>query len=293
MEKFKGTGVALITPFTENNSVDTEALKKLVSHQIEHGIDYIVVLGTTAESVTLNSEEKKIVMQAVVEANNKRLPLVLGMTSNNTQALIQELANTDLDDFDAILTACPYYNKPSQEGIFQHFNQLANNTQLPIILYNVPGRTAKNIEPYTVKRLADTHNHIIGIKEAAGDIEQAMELIKINKDDFLVISGEDGITLPIVLMGGAGVISVVAQAFPKTYSDMVNYGLNSEAEKSRHLHYKLNEAFHLAFKEGNPAGIKTFLELQGLCSNNLRLPLVKASHELKESIKNSLAIVSE
>lgn len=288
MKQFKGTGVALITPFTLDNKVDTSSLSRLVEHQINNGIDYLVVLGSTAESVTLSSEEKKLVMQTVVDANKRKLPLVLGMTSNNTSDLIHQINSADVNDFDAILSACPYYNKPSQEGIFQHFNQLAKNTNLPIILYNVPGRTAKNIEPKTVKRLADEHKHIIGIKEAAGDIEQAMELIAINQDDFLVISGEDGIALPMILMGGAGVTSVMAQAFPKQYSNMVNEGLKGDAESSRGNHYVLQEAFALGFQEGNPTGIKTFLHQQGFCENKLRLPLIKASNQLENATKEYL-----
>jgi len=288
MKQFKGTGVALITPFTNDNQVDTESLSKLVKHQVANGIDYLVVLGSTAESVTLSTDEKKLVMETVIKANNKSLPLVLGMTSNNTADLLRQIDETDLKDFDAILSACPYYNKPSQEGIFQHFDLLAKNTQLPIILYNVPGRTAKNIEPQTVKRLADQHEHIIGIKEAAGELNQAMELISINKPEFLVISGEDGISLPMVLMGGAGVISVIAQAFPQTYSHMINLGLKGNAESARKIHYKLKDAFSLGFNEGNPTGIKTFLYQQGFCENLLRLPLIKASNQLESEIRNYL-----
>lgn len=289
MKQFKGTGVALITPFTHNNEVDVSALANLVEHQVSNGIDYLVVLGTTAESVTLSTQEKELVMKTIIEANNDRLPLVLGMTSNNTADLIEQIKRTDLDGFDAILSACPYYNKPSQEGIFRHFDQLAKNTELPIILYNVPGRTAKNIAPSTVKKLAEQHKNIIGIKEAAGDMEQAMDLIAMNDDDFLVISGEDGITLPMVLMGGAGVISVIAQAFPSEYSKMVSAGLNDDAKKARRSHYLLKKAFELGFSEGNPTGIKTFLSQQGLCENFLRLPLVKASDELEKRIAEYLS----
>lgn len=289
MKQFKGTGVALITPFTHNNEVDVSALANLVEHQVSNGIDYLVVLGTTAESVTLSTQEKELVMKTIIEANNDRLPLVLGMTSNNTADLIEQIKRTDLDGFDAILSACPYYNKPSQEGIFRHFDQLAKNTELPIILYNVPGRTAKNIAPSTVKKLAEQNKNIIGIKEAAGDMEQAMDLIAMNDDDFLVISGEDGITLPMVLMGGAGVISVIAQAFPSEYSKMVSAGLNDDAKKARRSHYLLKKAFELGFSEGNPTGIKTFLSQQGLCENFLRLPLVKASDELEKRIAEYLS----
>ena len=289
MKQFKGTGVALITPFTNENTVDTKSLSKLVEHQVENGIDYLVVLGTTAEGVTLSSEEKEQVKKTVVEANQSKLPLVLGMTSNDTAGLLNEVKNADLNGFDAILSACPYYNKPSQEGIFQHFDLLAKTSKLPIILYNVPGRTAKNIEPETVKRLADQHSNIIGIKEAAGDLDQAIRLMAITKENFLVISGEDAIALPITLMGGAGVVSVVAQAFPKSYSSMINCGLKGDATCARKYHYRLQGAFDLGFQEGNPTGIKTFLNQLGLCQNTLRLPLIKATDELEHAVKDYMS----
>jgi 4-hydroxy-tetrahydrodipicolinate synthase len=224
MQSLIGTGVALITPFKKDFSVDTEALKAIVNYQIDNGIDYLVVLGTTAESATLSSDEKELVIKTIVETNNGRLPLVLGVGGNNTHKVVEELKNRDFSAFDAILSVSPYYNKPTQEGIYQHFKAVAEASPIPVILYNVPGRTASNMLPSTVIRLANDFQNIVGIKEAAGDIVQAMKLIQNKPKDFLVISGDDMITLPMVLAGGAGVISVIAEGFPKKFSDMVRLG---------------------------------------------------------------------
>lgn len=217
MQAITGTGVALVTPFKQDFSVDTEALKKIVNYQIDNGIDYLVVLGTTAEAATLTAEEKELVITTVVEANNKRLPLVLGIGGNNTVAVAEELKTRDLSAFAAVLSVSPYYNKPTQEGIYQHFKVVAEASPLPIILYNVPGRTASNMLPDTVVRLANDFDNVVAIKEAAGDIVQAMKLIQKTPKDFLVISGDDMITLPMVLAGGAGVISVIGEGFPKQF----------------------------------------------------------------------------
>jgi len=283
--KFTGTGVALITPFKSDLSVDYKALERLVNYQIDNGIDYIVVLGTTAESATLTNEEKERVKQTIVEVNQNRVPLVLGVGSNNTQQLLADIISTKLDGFDAILSVSPFYNKPTQEGIYQHFASLAKVCDLPIILYNVPGRTGSNIQPATVVRLANEFNQIIGIKEAAGDLEQAMTLIRDTPEDFLVISGDDMITLPMVLAGGAGVISVMAEAFPKEFSAMVNYGLNRDVNKAFELHYQLMHGIQLIFKEGNPAGVKAAFKHLDLAEATVRLPLVEASKKLKAEIK--------
>lgn len=283
--KFTGTGVALITPFKSDLSVDYKALERLVNYQIDNGIDYIVVLGTTAESATLTNEEKERVKQTIVEVNQNRVPLVLGVGSNNTQQLLADIKSTNLDGFDAILSVSPFYNKPTQEGIYQHFASLAKVCDLPIILYNVPGRTGSNIQPATVVRLANEFNQIIGIKEAAGDLEQAMTLIRDTPEDFLVISGDDMITLPMVLAGGAGVISVMAEAFPKEFSAMVNYGLNRDVNKAFELHYQLMHGIQLIFKEGNPAGVKAAFKHLDLAEATVRLPLVEASKQLKAEIK--------
>lgn len=284
MEKFIGTGVALITPFTDDLQVDFEALKKLVNFQVENGIDYIVVLGTTGESATLTSEEKKQVIHTIVEENNKRIPLVLGVGGNCTAKVVEELKNTDLSQFDGVLSVSPYYNKPSQEGIYQHYKAVATASSKPVILYNVPGRTGSNVLPATVKRLAEDFDNIIGIKEAAGDMVQAMQLISMVPKDFLVISGDDMITLPMVLAGGHGVISVIGQGFPAEFSQMVNKGLERDVDNAYKLHYEIAPSIDLIFAEGNPVGIKTLLAKHGICKNTLRLPLVKATEDLTEKI---------
>lgn len=281
MEKFVGTGVALITPFKEDKSVDVEALKKVVKFQIENSVDYIVVLGTTAESATLTNEEKTLVKQTIIEANNGELPLVLGVGGNNTTALVEQLKNENLEGFDAILSVSPFYNKPTQEGIYQHFKHVAENSPLPIILYNVPGRTASNMLPYTVARLASDFDNIIAIKEAAGDIVQAMEMIQQTPKDFLVISGDDMITLPMILAGGAGVISVIAEGFPEDFSNMVALGLDRKVDEAYEIHYKIAPAIDMIFEEGNPAGIKSVFKKLGLTTDEVRLPLVKASENLQ------------
>ena len=286
MKKFFGTGVALITPFKKDLSIDVEALKKLVSFQIDNGVDYLVVLGTTAESATLSKSDKELVKETIIKANNKKLPLVIGIGGNNTLAVIEEIKNTDLTHFDAILSVSPYYNKPTQEGIYQHFKAIANCTDKQIILYNVPGRTAKNIEPSTVLRLANEFKNIIGIKEAAGDIVQAMKIIQHKPKDFLVISGDDMITLPMVLAGGAGVISVIAQGMPEEFSKMMNLGLKRNVDEAFDIQYQIMESIDLIFEEGNPAGIKEMLAILGICNNTVRLPLVPATNELSKKIKN-------
>lgn len=284
MEKFIGTGVALVTPFTDDLQVDFEALKRLVNFQIDNGIDYMVVLGTTGESATLTSEEKKQVIQTVVEENKKRIPLVLGVGGNCTAKVVEELENIDLSPFDAVLSVSPYYNKPSQEGIYQHYKAVAAASSKPVILYNVPGRTGSNVLPATVKRLAQDFDNIIGIKEAAGDIVQAMNLISIVPKGFLVISGDDMITLPMVLAGGHGVISVIGQGFPAEFSQMVTKGLERDVDNAYKLHYDIAPSIDLIFAEGNPVGIKALLAKHGICNNTLRLPLVKATEGLTEKI---------
>lgn len=284
MNKFTGTGVALVTPFKNDMSVDVEALQQLVEYQIENGVDYLVVLGTTGESATLNREEKELVKRTVLEQNKNRLPLVLGIGGNNTAAVAEELKSSDLDDFDAILSVSPYYNKPTQEGIYQHFRVVAEASPKPVIIYNVPGRTASNILPETVNRIAREFSNIIGVKEAAGDMVQAMKLIGLVPKDFLVISGDDMITLPMTLAGGKGVISVIGQGFPAEFSKMVRLGLEGKAKEAYELHYKIAPSIELIFAEGNPAGIKALLAKKKILQNNLRLPLVKASEALTGKI---------
>ena len=238
MKELIGTGVALITPFKEDLTIDIEGLQSVVNYSIANGIDYLVILGTTAESATLSKPEKQLVIDTILETNAERLPLVLGLGGNHTQAVIEELKTTNVSAFTAILSVSPYYNKPSQEGIYQHFAAISEVSEKPIIIYNVPGRTASNIQPETVKRLATDFGNIVAIKEAAGDIVQAMNLIAMCPKNFLVISGDDMITLPMVLAGGAGVISVTGEGFPKEFSEMVKLGLNKKAEEAYKIHYK-------------------------------------------------------
>jgi len=284
MKELIGTGVALITPFKEDFSVDVEGLKNVVNYNIDNGINYLVVLGTTAESATLSKEEKKLVIATIVEANSGRLPLVLGIGGNNTAAVVEEIKSTDLSSFIAILSVSPYYNKPTQEGIYQHFAAISNVSETPIILYNVPGRTASNMLPETVIRLANNFKNIVAVKEAAGDIVQAMKLIDGCPEDFLVISGDDMITLPMVLAGGAGVISVIGEGFPKEFSKMVHLGLDKKVEEAYAIHYNLAPAIDYIFAEGNPAGIKVVFRKLGICGDTVRLPLVGISDELRSKI---------
>ena len=288
MQSLIGTGVALITPFKKNFSVDTEALSRIVDFQVEGGIDYLVVLGTTAESATLSDLEKNLVIETVIKANKNRLPLVLGVGGNNTHQIVEELKTRDLSSFVAVLSVSPFYNKPTQEGIYQHFKCLAEASPLPIILYNVPGRTASNMTPATVMRLAHEFKNIVAIKEAAGDIVQAMKLIQHKPKDFLVISGDDMITLPMVLAGGAGVISVIGEGFPKQFAKMVRLGLDKKATEAYAIHYLVADSIDMIFEQGNPAGIKEVFKTLGLCENTVRLPLVSVNDELKNRIQNEV-----
>jgi 4-hydroxy-tetrahydrodipicolinate synthase len=280
MQSLIGTGVALVTPFKNDFSVDTEALERIVNFQIDNGINYLVVLGTTAENATLNSEEKELVIATVIKANNKRLPLVLGVGGNNTMAVVEELKTRDFSDFEAILSVSPYYNKPTQEGIYQHFKAISEASPLPIILYNVPGRTSSNMLPATVVRLANDFENIVAIKEAAGDIVQAMKLIQNAPKNFHVISGDDMITLPMVLAGGSGVISVIGEGFPKLFSEMVRLGLERNVDEAYQLHYQIADTIDMIFEQGNPAGIKEVHKTLGLSENVVRLPLVNVNQDL-------------
>ena len=292
MQKFIGTGVALVTPFKNDFSVDVEALTRIVNYVIDGGVEYIVVLGTTAESATLSAEEKELVIATIVNANAGRLPLVLGVGGNNTAKVIEELKSRDFSNFDAVLSVSPYYNKPTQEGIYQHFKAVADASPIPVILYNVPGRTASNMLPTTVARIANDCKNVIGIKEAAGDIVQAMKLIQITPKGFLVISGDDMITLPMVLAGGAGVISVIGEGFPKDFSEMVRLGLQRKVDEAYQLHYKLADAIDMIFEQGNPAGIKEVFKSLGLSENTVRLPLVSVNDDLANRLNNFTKINS-
>lgn len=286
MQSLIGTGVALVTPFKKDFSVDVDALKAIVNFQIDNGIDYLVVLGTTAESATLSKEEKELVIKTVIEANNERLPLVLGVGSFNTQEVVEELKSRDFSDFVAILSVSPYYNKPTQEGIYQHFKAIAEASPIPVILYNVPGRTASNMLPSTIIRLANDFKNVVAVKEAAGDIVQAMKLIQDKPKDFLVISGDDMITLPMILAGGSGVISVIAEGFPKQFSEMVHLGLNKRVDEAYKLHYLLADCIDMIFEQGNPAGIKEVFKSLGLSENTVRLPLVNTNEDLANRLHN-------
>ena len=284
MNSLIGTGVALVTPFKEDYSVDFEALHRIVNYQIDNGINYLVVLGTTAENATLSQEEKELVIQTVVSTNNGRLPLVLGVGGNNTHKIVDELQTRDFSDFVAILSVSPYYNKPTQEGIYQHFKAIANASPVPIIVYNVPGRTGSNMLPSTVLRLANDFKNIVAIKEAAGDLVQAMAIIKDKPKDFLVISGDDMIALPMVLSGGSGVISVIGQGFPKQFSELISLGLNKKVDEAFKLHYQLADSIDMIFEQGNPGGIKEVLKSLGISNNCVRLPLVNVSKDLANRI---------
>lgn len=286
MQSLIGTGVALVTPFKKDFSVDTEALAKITNFVIEGGVEYLVILGTTAESATLNADEKELVIETIVTANNGRVPMVLGVGGNNTAKVVEELKTRDLSRFAAILSVSPYYNKPTQEGIYQHFKAVSEASPISIIVYNVPGRTASNILPSTVIRLANDFKNIIGIKEAAGDIVQAMKLIQNKPEGFLVISGDDMITLPMVLAGGAGVISVIGEGFPKEFSEMVRLGLNKKVNEAYKIHYKLADSIDMIFEQGNPAGIKEVFKHLGLSENTVRLPLVNVDENLSERLSN-------
>lgn len=286
MKTLQGTGVALVTPFKEDKTIDVPALERLVHSQVENGVDYLVVLGTTAETPTLSTEEKELVKKTVKQANNGRLPMVLGVGGNNTQTIVEQVREVSPKDYIAILSVTPYYNKPSQEGLYQHYKAVAEATELPILLYNVPSRTGVNMDYRTTLRLAKEVPNIIGIKEASGNIVQIMHLLRGRKENFLVISGDDATALPTVLLGGDGTISVLGQAFPERYSQMIRQGLDGNYKEANTIQYQLLEAMELIFKEGNPVGIKALLSLLGVINTlEVRLPLVNATEGLQKELK--------
>ena len=270
----KGLGVALITPFKEDDSIDYTALGKLIEHLIQNSIDYLVVLGTTAETPTLSTEEKKEVVAFVKQRVNGRVPIVLGVGGNCTSSVVAQLKNDDYEGIDAILSVVPYYNKPSQEGIYQHYKAIAKATDLPIILYNVPGRTGVNMTAETTLRIAREFDNVVAIKEASGNIVQMDDIIKNKPADFMVISGDDGITFPLITLGAVGVISVIGNAFPKEFGRMVRLALNGDYDSALRIHHEFTELFSLLFVDGNPAGVKAMLNAMGYIDNKLRLPLV-------------------
>ncbi|WP_439130965.1 4-hydroxy-tetrahydrodipicolinate synthase [Polaribacter sp.] len=284
MQKFVGTGVALVTPFNEDLSVDVDALVKLVNFNIENGTNYLVINGTTAESATITKEEKQLIIDVIINTNNNRVPLVLGVGGNNTLEVVKELKTRDFSGIDGVLSVAPYYSKPTQGGFYQHFKAIAEATDLPIILYNVPGRTAKNMEPATTIRLANDFSNIVGVKEAGNNQQQYNALLKDKPEDFLVISGDDDLALGVALAGGAGVISVIAQAFPEAFSKMIQLGLEGKNKEAYKIHFKMMDIVDYIFEENNPAGIKTVLQELSICANHVRLPLVKASATLQSKI---------
>ncbi len=288
--KFVGTGVALITPFNDDLSVDHKSLEEIVAYNIENGTDYLVISGTTGESVTITAAEKKAITNTIIKANNGRLPLVIGIGGNNTAQVVEEIKNTDLSEMDAILSVSPYYSKPTQEGLYQHFKAVAEASPIPIILYNVPGRTAKDMAPETTLRLAKDFKNIIAVKEAGNNVHQYLQLLKNKPEDFLVLSGDDDLALGVILAGGSGVISVLGQALPKDFTKMINLGLEGKAKEAYALHFKLMDMTALIFSENNPAGIKAVFQALKMCNANVRLPLVEATEELKQKIEEALKV---
>ncbi len=287
-DQFTGTGVALVTPFNTDKSIDYRSLEKIVHHVINGGVDYIVTLGSTGENATISKEERKKVVSKVLQYTNHRVPVVVGIGSNNTMQIVKTIRSTDLEGIAAILSVAPYYNKPTQKGLYEHFTAIAKACPLPVILYNVPGRTGSNINADTVLKLAADHSNIIGVKEASGNLRQIMEIIKNKPDGFLVISGDDAITLSMIQLGGSGVISVLANAHPAHFTKMVKAALNKNFELANGLHYRLLDYFDALFEEGNPAGVKAALEILGLCKRNVRLPLVAASDTLLKKLSGIL-----
>jgi 4-hydroxy-tetrahydrodipicolinate synthase len=292
-DQLKGTGVALVTPFRKDKSVDFESLKKLVDFVIEQGVNYVVSLGTTGETPTLKKEEKLKIVEETMSFVADRVPVVIGVGGNDTEAVIKEIEYLPVEKAAAILSASPYYNKPSQEGIFQHYSAVANSTSRPVILYNVPGRTGSNISAATTVRLANEIANINGIKEASGNMNQCMQILKDSPEDFMVVSGDDNLTLAQIACGMDGVISVAANCFPKDFSSMVNCALEQELTRARALNARLLEGYDLLFAENNPAGVKAFLFEMGIIQNELRLPLVPLSQGIHQQIKTYISTLNK
>jgi 4-hydroxy-tetrahydrodipicolinate synthase len=288
MKKFRGTGVAIVTPFKNDSSIDFAALGRVVNHVITGGVNYIVVLGTTGESATLTKDEKKAIISYVIEVTDNRVPIVVGYGGNNTQDVINSIRQSNLTRIDGILSVAPYYNKPNQRGLFQHFKAIANSTSVPVILYNVPGRTCSNITSDTCLELANECENIVAIKEASGDMAQIMRIVKNKPDNFSVISGDDLLTIPIIASGGSGVISVLANAFPAATSELVTNALKSNYKSAREIQLRYLEMVDLLFADGNPAGVKAMLSIMNLCLNNLRLPLVPVNRPIYTRIQKAI-----
>lgn len=292
MNRIKGMGIALVTPFTESREVDYEALQRLVEYQVTSHADFLCILCTTSEAPTLTDEEKQNIKDLVIEVVNGRIPIVMGCGGNCTDAVIRDIKNADFDGIDAILSVVPYYNKPSQEGLYQHFSAIAKACPLPVILYNVPGRVGVNMTADTTLRLARENNNIIAIKEASGNFDQIDDIIKNKPDSFTVLSGDDSITFPLITMGAEGVISVIGNAYPREFSKMVRLALNKEYDQALRLHHQFKELFSLLFVDGNPAGVKAALNAMGLCQNVLRLPLVPSRINTFERIQKIIKEIS-
>ena len=282
--KFRGLGIALITPFKTDGSIDFDALDRLVEYQIKGGADFLCIMGTTAETPTLSREEKRLLKEHLVERVAGRVPLLMGCGGNNTAAILDELQNEDWKGIDGVLSVCPYYNKPSQEGLYQHFAAIAKVSPVPVVLYNVPGRTGVNMTAETTLRLAREFENIVAIKEASGNITQMDDIIKNKPQHFDVISGDDGITFPLITLGAVGVISVIGNALPAEFSRMVRLALRGEYSSSLTIHHKFTELFKLLFVDGNPAGVKAMLSEMGMIQNVLRLPLVPTRLTTMEKI---------
>jgi 4-hydroxy-tetrahydrodipicolinate synthase len=284
MNRFYGTGVAMVTPFLSDGQVDYPGLSSLINYLTEGGVDYLVSLGTTGESATLNKDEKKKVFAYTAEVNNGRLPLIAGIAGNNTYEVVETIKNFDTNGYSAILSASPQYNKPTQEGIYQHYKAIAESSPLPVILYNVPSRTGSNIAAETTTRLAHDFKNIIGIKEASGNFDQLNQIFRDKPENFLVISGDDPISLPMIALGAVGVISVVGNALPRQFSDMIRLCLDGNFKAAQKEHFDFIEFTRMMFAEGSPAGVKTALKYLGVCGDPVRLPLVQVSQKLAEKI---------
>ena len=291
--KFRGTGVAIVTPFHNYGTIDFTSLGKVLNHIIDGGVDFVLALGTTSEAVTLSTDERVAVTNYIIETVDNRIPIMLGVGGNNTQEVVNKLKSLNFDGVDAVLSVAPYYNKPQQKGLFYHFKTIAATSPVPVYLYNVPSRTSVNISAETTLRLATEINNIEGIKEASGDMQQIMQILKGKPDDFVVLSGDDALTLPMLAMGADGVISVVANAFPAEFSEMVKLGMKGKLKSARRLHYSLLEIINTLFADGNPAGIKAALDILGLLNNNLRLPLVKVNKAVYNQLNTLISDFQE
>ena len=288
VKKFRGTGVAIVTPFKNDSSIDFAALGRVVNHVIAGGVNYIVVLGTTGESVTLTKEEKKAVISYVIEVTDSRIPIVVGIGGNSTQEVINCIRHTNMCGVDGILSVAPYYNKPNQRGLIQHFKAIATSSSVPVIMYNVPGRTCSNITSETCIELANECENIVAIKEASGDMAQIMRIIKGKPDNFSVISGDDMMTIPIIACGGSGIISVLANAYPAVTNELVSHALKSNFKSAREIHLRYLEMVELLFIDGNPSGVKAMLNIMNICQNYLRLPLVPVNRTIYTRIQKAM-----